>query len=79
MLDGKPEGAVSADGKVAGCYLHGLFGADAWRRRYLETLGAVPDPLLDHAASVEAALDDLAAHLEAHLDLDRLWEIANGR
>ena len=79
VLDGKPEGAVSADGKVAGCYLHGLFGADAWRRRYLETLGAVPDPLLDHAASVEAALDDLAAHLEAHLDLDRLSEIANGR
>jgi len=79
VLDGRPEGAVSADGKVAGCYLHGLFGADAWRRHYLETLGAVPDPLLDHAASVELALDDLAAHLEAHLDLDRLWEIANGR
>jgi adenosylcobyric acid synthase len=79
LLDGKPEGAVSPDGKVAGCYLHGLFGADAWRRHYLASLGATPDPLLDHAASVETALDDLAAHIEAHLDLDRLWEIANGR
>ncbi|MEI9985945.1 MAG: cobyric acid synthase [Aliidongia sp.] len=78
-LDGRPEGAVSADGRVAGCYLHGLFGADAWRRHYLESLGATPDPLLDHGASVETALDDLAAHLAAHLDLDRLWEIARGR
>jgi len=79
MLDGRPEGAVSADGRVAGCYLHGLFGSDAWRRHYLESLGAQADPLLDHAASVDAVLDDLAAHLEAHLDLDRLWEIACGR
>jgi adenosylcobyric acid synthase len=79
ILDGRNEGAVSPDGLVAGCYLHGLFGADAWRRHYLAGLGGVPDPLLDHAATVEAALDGLAAHLEAHLDLDRLLEIANGR
>jgi adenosylcobyric acid synthase len=76
VLDGRPEGAVSADGRVAGCYIHGLFGADAWRRHYLDSLGAEPDPLLDHAGTVEATLDALADHLEAHLDLDRLLEIA---
>jgi adenosylcobyric acid synthase len=79
VLDGAPEGAVSPDGRAAGCYLHGIFGADAWRRHYLESLGGVPDPLLDHAAAIETALDDLAAHLETHLDLDRLLAIAQRR
>jgi adenosylcobyric acid synthase len=78
-LDGRPEGGRSADGKVAGCYIHGLFTADAWRRHYLASLGAAPDPLLDHAALVEATLDALATHLETHLDLDWLLEIAHGR
>jgi adenosylcobyric acid synthase len=75
-LDGRAEGAVSADGRVAGCYIHGLFAADAWRRHYIETLGGVADPNLDHGALVDATLDALAAHLETHLDLDRLLEIA---
>ncbi|MEA2757255.1 MAG: adenosylcobyric acid synthase [Aliidongia sp.] len=79
MLDGRPEGGRSADGSVAGCYVHGLFEADDWRRHYLASLGAVTDPLLDHAAAVETTLDALAAHLDAHLDLDRLLEIAHGR
>jgi adenosylcobyric acid synthase len=79
VLDGHPEGAVSADARVAGCYLHGLFGADAWRRHYLQSLGAEIDPLLDHNAQVEATLDALADHLGAHLDMARLLEIAHGR
>ncbi|MGR3486334.1 MAG: cobyric acid synthase [Paracoccaceae bacterium] len=74
-LDGRPEGAMSADGLVAGSYLHGLFGADAFRQWYLEGLGATPDPL-DHAASVEGVLDALAAHVEAHLDVERLLGLA---
>jgi adenosylcobyric acid synthase len=78
-LAGRAEGAVSADGLVAGCYLHGLFGADAWRRHYLARLGVAGDETLDHAALVEATLDRLAAHLDRHLDLDRLLEIARDR
>ena len=35
LLEGRPEGAVSADGRVAGCYLHGLFSDDAFRRAFL--------------------------------------------
>ncbi len=35
--DGCPEGAVSADGRVAGCYVHGLFASDAFRRAWLAT------------------------------------------
>ena len=32
---GGPDGAVSADGRIAGCYLHGLFASDAFRRAFL--------------------------------------------
>jgi adenosylcobyric acid synthase len=79
MLDGRPEGAQSADGRVAGCYLHGLFAADGWRRRFLGTLGVAADETLGFEAMVDRALDRLADHLEAVVDLDRLLEIARNR
>jgi len=71
-LAGHPDGAVSADGSVTGHYLHGLFAADGFRRRFLNRFaeGAASD--LAYEARVETILDALAAHLEAHLDLDRL-------
>jgi adenosylcobyric acid synthase len=77
--EGDADGAISEDGRVAGCYLHGLFAGDAFRRLFLAALGAAPDPAFEHGAAVEAALDALAAHLERHLDVGRILEIANGR
>jgi adenosylcobyric acid synthase len=73
-LDGRAEGAVSADGRVRGCYLHGLFAGDAFRRAFLGALGQTSS--LAFEDSVEAALDALADHLEAHIDLDRLLSLA---
>ncbi|MEQ1901953.1 MAG: cobyric acid synthase CobQ, partial [Devosia sp.] len=67
------EGAISADGLVAGTYLHGLFASDAFRRAFL---GSVADPHATYEAGIEAALDGLASHLEAHLDLDALLALA---
>jgi adenosylcobyric acid synthase len=61
-----------------GCYLHGLFAADGFRRRFLARLGETGREVM-FEAEVEAALDALAAHLEAHLDLDRMLEIARAR
>jgi len=78
MLGERPEGAVSADGRVMGCYLHGLFASDDFRRAFLARFGAA-DSGIAFEAEVEAALDGLADHLEAHLDLDRLLEIARER
>ncbi|WP_298565532.1 cobyric acid synthase [uncultured Aliiroseovarius sp.] len=74
-VNGRPEGASSTDGRILGCYLHGLFASDAFRRTYLQSLGAtVSDTAFD--VRIENTLDDLARHLEAHLDLDALLAIA---
>jgi adenosylcobyric acid synthase len=72
-------GAVSADGRVAGCYLHGLFASDAFRRAFVGSLGGVGDAGLAYEARIEATLDALAVHLEQHLDVAALLEIAHAR
>jgi adenosylcobyric acid synthase len=70
-----PEGATSADGLVTGTYLHGCFAADGFRDSFLKSLGAPPSDLaFDHL--IEKTLDDLAAHLESHLDLENILELA---
>ena len=70
-VDGRPEGAASANGRVRGCYLHGLFAADGFRAAYLAAIGG-PQSELCFEDGVEATLDALADHVEAHLDLDLL-------
>ncbi|SEM97585.1 adenosylcobyric acid synthase (glutamine-hydrolysing) [Sphingomonas gellani] len=70
--DGRVDGATSEDGLVAGSYVHGLFGLAAQRRAWLDVAGDGPD----HAASVDAALDAIAARLEAHLDIDALLTLS---
>ncbi len=73
--DGRCDGARSADGLVAGTYLHGLFACDAQRSAWLRRLGG-PASTRHHARAVEAALDALAEHLERHVDIDRLLSLA---
>lgn len=75
-LAGRADGAVSSDGRVAGCYLHGIFAADAYRQSLLASLGRRAASGLNYDQGVEDALDALADHLAEHLDLTRLLEIA---
>ena len=77
-LAGKPAGAVSADGRVMGCYLHGLFAADGFRHAFLSRLKARAASGLAYETEIEATLDALAEHLETHLDLDALLAAARG-
>ena len=72
---GQPEGAMRADGRVMGSYLHGLFGADGFRRAFLQGLGAATGAG-SYAGGVEAALEALADHLEAHADCEALLAMA---
>ncbi len=75
LIDGVEDGAVSPDGKVFGTYLHGLFSADLFRARFLESLG-VRGGGIDYRAEVEQALDDIAVALEQHLDCDAIFAAA---
>jgi adenosylcobyric acid synthase len=75
LEDGRQDGATSLDGRVRGTYLHGLFAADAFRRAFLAGLGA-ETAAESYDGAVEAVLDALAEHLEAHLDVDALLALA---
>ena len=77
LEDGTPEGAMSADGLVAGSYVHGLLGNAAQRRAWLARIGiAGSGP--DHASDVDAALDEVAGALERHVRIDALVALAAG-
>ncbi len=74
FAEGRVDGAVSADGRVAGAYVHGLFANDRQRAAWLASLGAVSE--LEYETTVERTLDELANHLEAHLDCDAMLDAA---
>jgi adenosylcobyric acid synthase len=69
------DGAISADGRVFGTYVHGLFADDGQRSAWLQRLGG-QSSALNYEAQVDAVLDRLADHMERHLDLDALLSIA---
>jgi len=73
--DGGVDGAVSADGRVAGCYIHGLFNRPQARAAILARLGAASSGL-DQGQVVDEALDALAAALDQAFDIEALMEIA---
>jgi adenosylcobyric acid synthase len=73
--DGRTDGAMSADGRVQGVYVHGLFADARQRNKLLGSLGAAGSGV-SYEADIEAVLDGLAAHLAAHIDLDRLLSLS---
>lgn len=75
LANGRHDGAVNDSGTVAGCYIHGLLSDDRQRRHWLQRIG-VQGSMLDYEADVEATLDRLADHIEAHVDCDRLLALA---
>jgi adenosylcobyric acid synthase len=76
-LNERIDGAQSRDGRIQGTYVHGLFTGDIFRKAWLKNLGVTS--LLAYETRIESALDALADHLEAHLDIDRLLNIARSR
>ena len=73
--DGKTDGALSDNGRIAGCYIHGLLADDRQRRDWLQRIGARASGFA-YEAEVDATLDALAAHLEKHVDCDKLLALA---
>ena len=62
---------------LLGCYLHGLFASDVYRRAFLARLRPDRPSGLAYEDQIERTLDLLAEHLEAHLTLDRLLATAS--
>jgi adenosylcobyric acid synthase len=73
--NGKHDGAVSTDGRIAGCYIHGLFGDDRQRHHWLQRIG-VQASTFSYEPAIDATLDQLADHIEKHVDCDLLLELA---
>jgi adenosylcobyric acid synthase len=70
FADGRPDGAMSADGRIQATYVHGLFADDRQRAGWLGGAG------LRYEAEIDRVLDALAEHLARHIDLDRLLSLA---
>jgi len=76
MLDGHPDGASSPDQKIMGCYLHGLFASDPFRRELLKKLRPDRHSLLCYEGSIEETLNQLAVLLGQSLNLDGLLRLS---
>ena len=70
-VEGQPEGAIRADGRVMGSYLHGLFTEDAFRAAFLQSLGAQPRP-----PNPELPVVSLVMQLERSREACR-WQVKN--
>ena len=68
------EGAVAGEGRVWGCYIHGLFHNNAFRHAWLSSLGWCADAVAV-LPSMEASFDQLADVLEGALDMALLEKI----
>ncbi|WP_026757985.1 cobyric acid synthase [Sediminimonas qiaohouensis] len=73
-VDGTPHGATSVNGRVRGCYLHGLFTSDGLRKAYLSDLGG--SSAIAYETELDEVLDELAAHIEKHMDINKLIDIS---
>ncbi|MDF2366128.1 cobyric acid synthase [Sneathiella sp.] len=73
-----PDGAISANNRIMGGYLHGLFMSDQFRYNFINRFKFQNEKIDDFEYLVENTLDKIADHMERHLDLDGLLEVANG-
>jgi len=69
-----PDGATSKDGKVWGCYVHGLFANENLRRAWLKDLGWNEETASEQDPFA-ASLTRLADTLETTLDMELLEKI----
>jgi adenosylcobyric acid synthase len=60
------DGAAARDGRIWGCYVHGLFDSEHFRNRWLEFVAR------SHALSLPAASEASHYHQQLQRDLDRL-------
>jgi adenosylcobyric acid synthase len=74
------DGAIASNGRVWGCYVHGLFDNADFRRRFLDEVRVAFE--LPTPATITSARDNpydrLADGFATHLDMELLWKILDG-
>ncbi|MEO1161034.1 MAG: cobyric acid synthase, partial [Pseudomonadota bacterium] len=75
-IDGRAEGAISANGRIMGSYVHGIFTSDKFRTSFVNSLGAAAD-VSCYDKSIDTILNSLAKHLEAYVNIDGLLKVAH--
>ena len=76
-IGARPDGAISRDGRVMGSYVHGLLASTPLREALLRQIGGLSTGA-DYDRTVEDALDEIAALLESHCDVDAMIALATG-
>jgi len=74
-IDGRAEGAMSPDGRIMGSYVHGMFSSDGFRTEFINRLGGNAKPHF-YEQGIDTILNQLAAHLETHVNINGLLDIA---
>ncbi len=69
------DGSLSSDGKIWGCYLHGLFANNDFRRAWLQSLGWQNRQSVSMDESFEHSLEALADGVEGALNMQLLTKI----
>jgi len=69
LEDGRPDGAISEDGKILGTYLHGIFDAPEACTALLRWAGLSDPKTIDYFVVREQAIERLADSVESHLDM----------
>ncbi len=75
-IAGRQEGSISKDGLVMGTQLHGIFASDEFRSAFLKQFGSAGRSYFAYENEIDSTLDQLAEHLQKHLDVDLILEIA---
>jgi adenosylcobyric acid synthase len=81
LSSGEQDGCISADRRILGTYLHGLFDDDCFRHQFLAAARsfhklASPTVLTPWKAQREDSLDRLAGEVGRSLDMRRIFEWA---
>lgn len=81
QIGGHKDGMLSADGRIWGTYLHGIFENDEFRRTWLNLIRqekglASLETDIHFQSRKTAAFDRLADHARAHLDIGMIYRIA---
>jgi adenosylcobyric acid synthase len=77
LENGRPDGAISNDGKILGTYLHGIFESPGACAALLRWAGLRDPREIDYREVREAAIDRVADSVESHLDMPAILRLLN--